>query len=434
MNVVALPSELISLSLVAIASLVFVHSCKCYGNWEGNDCSGRVCPYEKAWVDTAIATDDAHNYARCANKGECDGKSGQCKCWEPFGGKGCRRMECPNACSGHGTCEYISELAASNKCDWDTAAYAAKTNCVHASIPTYSATAISYGAKHASTDVPSVWDAWKIQGCQCDPGYEGADCSSRICPSGDDPLRHLSGEGSNSVDQTNHAFALAISAGAAAWEDEEGTGSNPQGMGPPTFVLAFTDTFGEQWFTRPIPISVTGDCDDEQTCPLEDRRGWAEDNTGATDNVALILSHNIRHALLDLPNGAVTGEDVDPRTGEKDGDALTVTCANGSTDYSFDCTITMNSKHNSGDLSNKLECWSAGCTHVGVDSSANPGGCSPKYMGLPASGSSCTVTDTAGTSNYDTCSGRGACNGADGLCECYEGFTDEDCHVQTVLV
>ena len=130
-----------------------------------------MCPYEKAWVDTAIAVDDAHNYARCANKGECDGKSGQCKCWEPFGGKGCRRMECPNACSGHGTCEYISELAASNKCDWDTAAYAAKTNCVHASIPTYSATAISYGAKHASTDVPSVWDAWKIQGCQCDPFF-----------------------------------------------------------------------------------------------------------------------------------------------------------------------------------------------------------------------------------------------------------------------
>ena len=192
--------------------------------------------------------------------------------------------------------------------------------------------------------------------------------------------------------------------------------------------------------------------------PLEARRGWAEDNTGATDNVALILSHNIRHALLDLPNGAVTGEDVDPRTGEKDGDALTVTCANGATDYAFDCTITMNSKHNSGDLSNKLECWAKGCTHVGVDSSANPGGCSPKYMGLPvgacstttstacwttadcpasetcSNASTCTVTDTAGTSNYDTCSGRGACNGADGLCECFEGFTDEDCHVQTVLV
>jgi len=405
--------------------------CKCYGNWEGNDCSGRVCPYEKAWVDTAITTDDAHNYARCANKGECDGKSGQCKCWEPFGGKGCRRMECPNDCSGHGTCEYISELAASNTCDWDTATYSQKTDCVHTSISTTSALdSMTYGAKHASTDVPSLWDAWKIQGCQCDPGYEGADCSSRICPSGDDPLRHLDGpEGSN---QANHVFTLTIDGGAADWEDEEGTGSNPQGMGPPTFVLAFTDTFNEKWLTRPIPLGVTGDCDDENTCPLEDRRGWAVSNQGT--NVALILGHNIRHALLDLPNAAVTGEDVDPRTGEKDADALTVSCsAVTSTDnYDYSCTITMNSAHNSGDLTNKLECWTAGCTHVGASSTANPGGCSPKYMGI--AGGSCTVTDTAGTSNYDTCSGRGACNGADGLCECYEGYTDEDCHVQTVLV
>ena len=101
--------------------------------------------------------------------------------------------------------------------------------------------------------------------------------------------------------------------------------------------------------------------------------------------------------------------------------------------YVASCDITMGSKHNSGDLSNKLECWVAGCTAVGASTTANPGGCSPKYQGL-GSGASCDVTDTVGTSNYDTCSGRGACNGADGLCECFEGYTDEDCHVQTVLV
>jgi hypothetical protein len=339
-------------------------------------------------------------------------------------------MECPNACSGHGTCEYISELAASNTCDWLPGSYASATDCVHTSISTTSALdSITYGAKHASTMVPSIWDAWKIQGCQCDPGYEGADCASRICPSGDDPLRHRNA--ADSAVQANHKFVLAITAGTSGtWVTVEG-GTNPQGMGPPTFVLAFTDTFNEQWFTRPIPIGVTGLCDDEKTCPLEDRHDYCQKNTCA--NAATILGHNIRQALLDLPNGAVTGADIDPRTGEKDADKLDVSCSLGNTDYKYSCDITMGSKHNSGDLTNKLECWAAGCTHVGVDTSANPGGCSPKYMGLPAS-SSCTVTDTAGTSNYDTCSGRGACNGADGLCECYEGFTDEDCHVQTVLV
>merc|ERR1711871_833065 len=33
-----------------------------------------------------------------------------------------------------------------------------------------------------------VWDADKIHGCVCDEGYEGYDCSLRVCPKGDDPL------------------------------------------------------------------------------------------------------------------------------------------------------------------------------------------------------------------------------------------------------
>lgn len=33
-----------------------------------------------------------------------------------------------------------------------------------------------------------VWDADRIQGCVCDYGWEGYDCSQRSCPRGDDPL------------------------------------------------------------------------------------------------------------------------------------------------------------------------------------------------------------------------------------------------------
>merc|ERR1712093_859324 len=137
---------------------------------------------------------------------------------------------------------------------------------------------------------------------------------------------------------------------------------------------------------------------DEDTCPLEDRTEFTTNNADASSK--FILAHNIRQALLDLPNGAVTGEDVDPRTGEKDGEALKVECTNmfcnadsnnegtwctdnadcpdgdgtgacAASQYGAECDISMNSKHNSGDLSNKMECWSGGCKFNGKDDTAN---------------------------------------------------------------
>ena len=85
--------------------------CSCYQNWQGADCSARTCPSSLAWADTADGTNQAHYYAECGNKGICDRKSGECKCFDGYEGKGCRRSTCPEGCSGHGTCEYIEELA-----------------------------------------------------------------------------------------------------------------------------------------------------------------------------------------------------------------------------------------------------------------------------------------------------------------------------------
>lgn len=34
----------------------------------------------------------------------------------------------------------------------------------------------------------ALWDADKIRGCVCDPGYAGYDCSQRECAVGDDPM------------------------------------------------------------------------------------------------------------------------------------------------------------------------------------------------------------------------------------------------------
>jgi hypothetical protein len=85
--------------------------CSCYQNFQGADCSLRTCTFTLAWADTADGTNQAHYYAECGNKGLCDRKTGECKCFDGYEGKGCRRSTCPDACSGHGTCEYIEELA-----------------------------------------------------------------------------------------------------------------------------------------------------------------------------------------------------------------------------------------------------------------------------------------------------------------------------------
>jgi len=47
----------------------------------------------------------------------------------------------------------------------------------------------------------------------------------------------------------------------------------------------------------------------------------------------------------------------------------------------------------------------------------------------------CSVVETRkGTSENLECSGRGACDGSSGECQCFEGYTSDDCSVQTVLV
>jgi hypothetical protein len=47
----------------------------------------------------------------------------------------------------------------------------------------------------------------------------------------------------------------------------------------------------------------------------------------------------------------------------------------------------------------------------------------------------CSVVETRkGTAESMECSGRGTCDGSTGQCECFEGYTSDDCSMQTVLV
>ena len=100
-----------------LSSLIFcLPQCTCYPGWgsngnAGGDCSERFCPFELSWVDGPSRAGGRHQYFECANKGLCNRVTGECNCFAGYEGKACGRQSCPEDCSGHGTCEYMKDLA-----------------------------------------------------------------------------------------------------------------------------------------------------------------------------------------------------------------------------------------------------------------------------------------------------------------------------------
>lgn len=142
--------------------------CFCVDGWASGDCSIRTCPKGVAWFDLPIADNRAHSLAICSGVGVCDNSKGECVCPQSFEGAACERMKCPgldNPCNGNGRCLTMAELALE-----------ARTNG--------EPIAITYGK---TPNNPKTWDFNKIQGCACDAGFQGHDCSLRSCPRGDDP-------------------------------------------------------------------------------------------------------------------------------------------------------------------------------------------------------------------------------------------------------
>jgi hypothetical protein len=247
---------LISASIVAFAAAECPNACSghgtcatfdmctCYRNWQAADCSQRTCPFDLAHVDTpkgdldmtntittgtvitgstvypkgtqeqfpnmetyygsgAKQTNTGHYYMECSNKGICDRKTGECECFDGYDGAACQRASCPNDCSGHGTCETIAELAADD-----------------------------------FSNVYALWDADKTMGCKCDSGYSGADCSSRSCKVGIDPL--YIHQTTARVQTTSVTVASSVAAKLAG-----------------TYALKFYDFYGEDYVTEPIVAATS---------------------------------------------------------------------------------------------------------------------------------------------------------------------------------
>jgi hypothetical protein len=241
--------------------------CDCFPNYKAADCSERVCPYGLAWVDSPrgdlnhdgllnnnkvpiysfgvkvvneyekyptdastgkdAAVGEAHFYSECSNKGLCDRELGQCVCFDGYTGSSCQRTECPNACSGHGVCRTVEEIAANRLNYKKTDNFAGNTYYV--------------GVKTAA--VYRLWDMDMAQSCVCDPGYSGADCSQRECPRGDDPLTHRPADcGGKPCNVETQTFTLT------------GSGANFADW----MYIKFTDWTGKVWSTDRFLLSDEG--------------------------------------------------------------------------------------------------------------------------------------------------------------------------------
>lgn len=180
--VVSCPGELVTCSGHGVCSNDPEYVCTCDKGWQAADCSLRTCPSGKAWFDASTSDNVAHEQAECSNKGVCNRETGICTCHAGFTGKACQRLRCnmvlaedltlggewlePGVeCNGHGQCLPMQDLA-------------------HYALINGVPTDYTYGA---TPNNPKTWDYDVVHSCLCDKGWEGADCSMRSCPTGDNP-------------------------------------------------------------------------------------------------------------------------------------------------------------------------------------------------------------------------------------------------------
>jgi hypothetical protein len=339
--------------------------CNCYDNWgvglgmQSGDCSDRICPFEIAWVDTPNGAGKSHRYAECAGRGICNRGSGLCECFEGYEGEACHRTTCPNLCSGHGTCEYIEDMA-------------------------FMQTYADYYQRDFQDDPKLMsytwWDKTKTRGCVCDAQYTDIDCSKRMCPYGTDILADR--DDVLLASNKYHKQKLIFS-------PENGILSGLTGK---TFAITFISRLNETFSTYPIVF-------DNPAGSLSD------------------FANDIRLALLHLPNQVIDNCEV----------SANVVATRVEVTVAF-----------SGEAVQGPQNW------LVIQDYECSAGCTPRITGLGLETVTASNSWNRGWSNITTyqnalynsyeCGRRGKCDYGTGLCQCFEGYTGENCNTLTTLV
>jgi len=359
----------------------------CNGNYIGAGCSERLCPfglsantspYLKNGLTSTMHMDDdiyaptsrvyectlengectdglfdgdtnkylgTHTYEECSAAGVCDRETGTCQCFDGFSGVGCRYTTCPNDCSGHGICTQNARVNP----DYDSAG-----------------SKLYFGSQY--------WDAYKTMRCVCDRGYDGVDCSDRICPRGDDILTTCLADSVHDVQIIDLAFDNVISSFSEKSK---------------FFSLTYTDGLNGQYNTRPIPVM-----DDAQATA-----SWTQ------------------IALESLPNGALPTVQV---RGETNGNTQSL-------------SITFSDSSSSG-IQQDLGCnvrYAEDVCQSGqqplIDSDID----SAEFT---CSNTGHAETDPDMFEENEECGNRGVCDKSTGQCDCFEGHSGAACDVYSVYV
>lgn len=219
------------------------------------------------------------------------------------------------------------------------------------------------------------WDLTKTRGCVCDPQYTDIDCSKRLCPYGTDILADRE---DLVLDQKYHVQTISF----------RPENSDLASLTGKTFALSFVSRLNETFTTIPIVFDDTGDLVD--------------------------FANDIRLALLHLPNQVIDDCKVSAKV----------------VGASVEATVTFN-----GDAVQGPQNW------LVVEDYECSSGCTPRITGLgletvaglPKGISNITTHQNAIFNSYE-CGRRGKCDYNSGLCDCFEGYTGENCNTLTTLV
>jgi len=224
-----------------------------------------------------------------------------------------------------------------------------------------------------------LWDQKKTRMCVCDPKWTDVDCSRRMCPKGNDVLER-SREDNSACDGDFSGDANQIQT-VCLYES-----GGPSGE----FAIVYADLFGNKYVTETLDV------------------------TNSAAEIETALKKLPDHALEDVVVSLVSS-------------GASTACA------AFDSSMT-------GGDSNfvAFEVEFTGAQVSGdqplldllVDSCG--AGCQPRRSGI-GSGDYVVGVDTSADGNAYECGRRGKCDYSTGICECFSGFTDEDCSTQSAL-